>query len=303
MLPTFEPDGMLSRALASVLAQAPAHGMQIAVVDDASRSADLERLVRTADPTGRVEILRHDDRLGIGGNWNRAVAAARGELIHLLHQDDYVLSGFYARMDRIFRRTPQIGMAFSRCRIIDGHDRLLKLTSRLRWTSGIIDGWLPIIARRQRVQCPAAIVPRRTYEQVGGYRTDLRHTLDWEMWVRIASHHAVGYEPRPLAAYRRHPGSETARLAATGDVWSDVIRAIDVNARSLPENRRAALVRASARWYARSAHRAAAKHLSQGDAAAARRALMHAGRLTALADRHDTRVDDSGPAPGERRAA
>jgi hypothetical protein len=303
MLPTFEPDGMLVRALTSVLAQAPAHGMQITVVDDASRSVDLEKMVRGADPTGRVEILRHDDRLGLGGNWNRALAAARGEMIHLLHQDDYVLPGFYARMDRIFRRAPHLGMAFSRCRIVDAHDRLLKHSSRLRWTSGIIDGWLPIIARRQRVHCPAVIVPRRTYEHVGGYRTDLRHTLDWEMWVRIASRHAVGYEPRPLATYCRHPGNETTRLAACGHIWPDVMRAIDINAGSLPESHRAALVRASAGWHARSARRAAAKHLAQGDAAAARRALIHAELLAGRAARHASPADGVRPTPGARRAA
>jgi hypothetical protein len=39
-----------------------------------------------------------------------------------------------------------------------------------------------MIAQRQRVQCPAAVVARSTYESVGGYRTDLRLALDWEMW-------------------------------------------------------------------------------------------------------------------------
>jgi GT2 family glycosyltransferase len=72
---------------------------------------DVPALVHAADPTGRVELIRHDSRQGLGGNWNRAIVAARGDLVHLLHQDDYVLPGFYARMDEVFRRTPSIGMA------------------------------------------------------------------------------------------------------------------------------------------------------------------------------------------------
>ena len=287
MLPTYEPDEKLCRALLSVLAQAPsAEQMQISVVDDASERSDVAALVHAADPAGRVEVIRHDNRLRLGGNWNRAVAAARGDLVHLLHQDDYVLPGFYGRMHEIFHRTPSIGMAFCRCRIVDGDNRLIKTSSRLRWTTGTIHGWLPKIAERQRVQCPAAVVARSTYESVGGYRTDLHLALDWEMWVRIAARHEVGYEPRTLAAYCRHEANESARLAASGAVWPDLLRAIAINAASLPEASRAALVRRSAAWYAGSARRAAATQLARGDATAARQTMSYVPRLLDLAAHH-----------------
>ena len=284
MLPTHEPDEKLCRALLSVLAQAPsADQMQITVVDDASERSDVAALVHAGDPTGRVELIRHDHCLGLGGNWNRAVVAARGDLVHLLHQDDYVLPGFYASMDQAFRHDPQIGMAFCRCRIVDGDNRLIKTSSRLRWTPGTIHGWLPKIAERQRVQCPAAVVARSTYEALGGYRTDLCMALDWEMWVRIAAHYEVGYEPRTLAAYCRHEANESARLHASGTVWPDLVKAIEINAYSFPEGSRAELVRRSAEWYAGSARRTAAKQLAQGNAAAARQTMSSVPHLLALA--------------------
>ena len=288
MLPTYEPDEKLCRALASVLSQAPSTDqMQISVVDDASKRSDVAALVHAADPSGRVELIRHDRRLGLGGNWNRAIAAARGDLVHLLHQDDYVLPGFYRRMDEVFRRTPSIGMAFCRCRIVDSDNRPIKTSSRLRWTPGTIHGWLSRIAERQRVQCPAAVVARSTYEAVGGYRTDLCMALDWEMWVRIAARYQVGYEPRPLAAYCRHDANESAQLHASGAVWPDLVKTIEINACSFPEASRAALLRRSAEWYAGSARRAAATQLAQGDAAAARQTMAYVPRLLALAAHHD----------------
>jgi glycosyltransferase involved in cell wall biosynthesis len=304
MLPTYEPDEKLCRAIASVLAQAPsADQMQISVVDDASERSDVAALVHAADPAGRVELIRNDRRLGLGGNWNRAVAFARGDLVHLLHQDDYVLPGFYGRMHEIFRRTPSIGMAFCRCRIVDGDNRLIKTSSRLRWTAGTIHGWLPKIAERQRVQCPAAVVARSTYESVGGYRTDLHLALDWEMWVRIAARHEVGFEPRTLAAYCRHEANESSRLAASGVVWTDLVQAIAINAASLPEASRAALVRRSARWYAGSARRTAAKQLAQGNAAAARQTMSSVPRLLALAAHHDGHGTVGRSAGATRRVA
>jgi glycosyltransferase involved in cell wall biosynthesis len=304
MLPTYEPDEKLCRAVASVLAQAPAADqMQITVVDDASERSDVRELVQSVDPAGRVEISLHDRRLGLGANWNRAIAAATGELVHLLHQDDYVLPGFYTRINQLFRRTPSIGMAFCRCRIVDGDNRRIKTSSRLRWTAGTIHGWLPRIAQRQRVQCPAAVVARSTYEAVGGYRTDLCLALDWEMWVRIAARYEVGYEPRTLAAYCRHEANESARLAASGAVWPDLLQAIAINAASLPETSRAALVRRSAAWYAGSARRAAAAQLARGDATAARQTMSYVPRLLDLAAHHGGPGTVARPSGTTRRVA
>jgi glycosyltransferase involved in cell wall biosynthesis len=284
MLPTYRPTDTLAVALASVLTQAPsAAEMQITVVDDGSPAGLVEGIVRSIDPTGRVAVVRHGERLGLAGNWNRAIDLARGHIVHLLHQDDYVLPGFYARLYHGLRRRPDTGMAFCRTRLVDGADRLLKNSSRLAWFAGPLRGWLPVIAERQRLQTPAVVVPRATYEQLGGYRDDLCQALDWEMWVRIAARCRVWYEPRVLAAYRRHEANESARLLAKGDVWPDVIRTIGINAEALPPPLRAQLTAASARWHAASALRSAERRLEAGDAAGARATLEHAAILVDMA--------------------
>ena len=282
MLPTFAPDEKLLAALRSVLAQAwPPAAMQIAVVDDAS-TRDLTRtLVRMADPDGRVEVLEHEQRLGLAGNWNRAIGLARGELVHLLHQDDYVRPGFYAAIDRGFQAAPAAGMAFCRSQIVDGAGRPIKASSRLRWLAGLIPGWLPAIAERQRIQTPAAVVRRSTYETLGGFRPELSQTVDWEMWVRIAAVYPVWYDPRCLAVYRRHPDNESARLFQSGAVWPDVLRAIEINAACLPESCRAT-TEASARWHAASALRTAERLLTHGAIDQAADTIAHIPNLLRL---------------------
>jgi len=276
MLPTYEPDQRLGRSLAAVLAQAPEPAaMQIAVVDDGSRQVDVRALVRSFDPGGRVEVLLNPSRIGLAGNWNRCLSLARGRLVHLLHQDDHVLPGFYDRIGHAFRAAPTIGMAFCRSRIVDGDDRLIKTASRQQWTAGVLSGWLSRIAERQRVQTPAAVVARSTYERIGGFRTDLCHALDWEMWVRIAAACPVWYDPRALAVYRRHRGNESHRLLNSGAVWPDLLQAIELNASLLPAVDRERVRERSARWYAGSALRTVEKQLARGELDAARQTLDH----------------------------
>lgn len=276
MVPTFAPDERLRRTLEAVLAQAPGpEAMQIAVVDDATPSMDIAAFVRSIDATGRVEVHRHARRAGIAGNWNRALDGARGRYVHLLHQDDYVLPGFYERIAAGFRAAPTAGMAFCRSRIVDGRDRRIKTTSRQRWLPGVIGSWLPRIAERQRVQTPAAVVARAAYERLGGFREDLCHALDWEMWVRIAAAYPVWYEPRALAVYRRHTTNESSRLLTNGAVWPDLLQAIELNARRLPAGEQDRIRLRSVRWYAGSALRTAEQQLARGELDAAGRTLDH----------------------------
>lgn len=280
MLPTFEPGEMLQRSLESVLTQAlPPDQMQIGVVDDGSQRADIAKLVRAIDPGGRVDIHVGGPHLGIGGNWNRAISLARGHLIHLLHQDDMVLPGFYDRIARAFLEAPLLGMAFCRTRIVDTNGNVVKTSSRLRWRAGVLTNWLPQIALRQRIQTPSVVIARSIYEALGGYRDELPHALDWEMWVRIAARYQVWYEPAPLAIFRRHAASETSRLSTKGAIWSDLVRAIRLNADSLPPAHQRQGSSRSARWYAGSALREAAKQAGRHEHPAARATLGEARPL------------------------
>lgn len=281
MLPTYEPSDKLRITLLSVLEQAP-ESTQIAVVDDGSQRSDVRHLVAAIDTTGRIETHADGPRLGISGNWNRCIELARGHLVHLLHQDDRVLPGFYRRMEQAFTKAPQIGMAFCRSRLVDGEGKTLKTNSRLRWWRGVLPHCLQTFATRQRVQTPSAIVPRATYEFLGGYRDDLCQTLDWEMWVRIAAHFPVWYDPKILAVFRRHAGSESSRLLSKGEVWPDLVRAMHVNADSFPDEQRESLVNSGAQWYAGSALREAQRQLLRGHHEAAGHTLLHAHELIQL---------------------
>jgi glycosyltransferase involved in cell wall biosynthesis len=283
MVPTFNPDEKLRATLRSVLAQGgPPESMQIALVDDGSRPGMTRELLRSVDRDGRIELHEFPHRLGLAGNWNRAIGLARGELVHLLHQDDYVLPGFYAAIDRGFLAAPEAGMAFCRSRIVDAESRPIKSASRLRWLPGLLPNWLPRIAERQRIQTPAAVVRRAVYETLGGYHAELLQTLDWEMWVRIAARYPVWYEPQPLAVYRRHPHNESARLAAAGCVWPDILKAIEINAATLPHGQRMQTTQASARWHAASACRDAERLLARSEVHQAAGTLEHVPTLLRL---------------------
>ena len=54
------------------------------------------------------------------------------------------------------------------------------------------------------ITSPEAIVRTRLQKELGGYRQQLPHTADMEMWMRFALHSNVGRLESPQAYYRIH---------------------------------------------------------------------------------------------------
>src|SRR6266566_1236858 len=98
MIPTYNPRAdYLEETLRSVLEQDPGpEQMQIEVVDDAS--ADCPEDVVQSIGSGRVAFIRQPTNCGAIANFNTCISRSRGELIHILHGDDFVLPGFYAHI-------------------------------------------------------------------------------------------------------------------------------------------------------------------------------------------------------------
>ena len=269
MIPTYNArSNYLEETLKSVLQQDPGPGqMQIEVVDDCSPDgAPVELVHRVADD--RVAVHREPANNGLAGIWNQCIERARGEWVHILHQDDVVLPGFYDHLYRGISCNPHVGMAFCRFAISDANGHWTELGPLESSTPGVLDGWLERVATDCRVQCPAVVVRRSTYERLGGFRADLISVLDIEMWVRIAANASVFYEPQILALFRRHGDNQSVMDERTGANMQDMARAIEIWKDYLPANSRTQLEEQGRRYWAGIALALAQRFFSNDDVAA-----------------------------------
>jgi GT2 family glycosyltransferase len=235
MIPTWRPHpAYLECAIRSVLAQLEAgQKIQLALIDDCSTDFDPHTFVERFD-AGAVSVHRHARHLGLAGNWNACLAEARGRWVHLLHQDDFILPGFYKELLRGIDHEPKVSAAFCASHLAD--DTGIRWTPRLvpMATPGILDDWLRHVFVRLSIQCSAIVVRREVYEALGGFDPDFSYALDWDMWKRIAAQYPIWYHPEPLACYRMHPASETARQRQGGNHLAEIFRSIDRSGALLP---------------------------------------------------------------------
>jgi glycosyltransferase involved in cell wall biosynthesis len=221
MIPAYNCAGYLPEALKSVLDQDPGREhMQIAVIDDRSTDADVERLVLDIGGS-RVDYFRQPENVGSLRNFETCLRRSRGRLVHLLHGDDKVLPGFYEKMGTLFERFPAIGAGFCRFRTVDEAGGTPLESERELAEPGVLDNWLERLACKQRIQTPAMVVRRCVYEKLGGFY-GLHYGEDWEMWLRIAAHYDTGFHPEVLAEYRKHPASISGQYILSGQNIRDL---------------------------------------------------------------------------------
>jgi glycosyltransferase involved in cell wall biosynthesis len=267
IIPTYERVHFLPQALKSVLAQDPGPDrMQIEVMDDCSTSKEVEAVVRQIGGD-RITYTRQASNVGQFRNVNEGIRRARGRWLHILHDDDWVMPGFYATLEASLGME-QVGAPGAALTTINIHDRqgLLRSTwPAQRNGAGVLEDWLIKTATSVRVQTPAVVVRRDIYEALGGYNPDFPWPGDWEMWQRIAAHYAWWYEPAAIACYRDHETSVTHTAKRTASNMVEIRSVIDYAQHYLPSDIAPAIRDNARRYWAQFAFRTARRLIAAGD--------------------------------------
>lgn len=236
MIPTYNRTHYLEQALTSLLEQDPGpEKMQIEVVDNCSTKSDPEEIVRRV-AGDRVSFYRQPYNIGLGGNLTACLQRAHGHWVHILHDDDMVLPGFYTAFERFIEEHPEIVMAFCRTIAIDENGVWMHLGNSApdQAASGIVKNAGYKLAVDNYIVAPSVVVSRQACEKVGGFATELQYLMDWEMWGRLAKLGPIGYIHQPYFLYRRHVKSVGNTLSLDRQGLHETFLALEMNIHKLP---------------------------------------------------------------------
>ncbi len=208
--------------------------MEIIIVDDNS-PISLRDLVYELG-IGIISYYRNGENRGAYRNFNTAVAISKGQWIHLLHDDDYVLPGFYHRLRQSLEQSPDsVGAAFTNYHNVNEQGKVIFSQQLYEQQGRIIQDFAERIGITNPLNMPAVVVRRSTYEHLGGYLPELNYTGDWEFYKRITAFYDWWYEPEILACYREHSQNITADSMLSGSKGTDIRRAIEVSEKYLSD--------------------------------------------------------------------
>lgn len=185
----------LKEAVGSVLTQTFTD-VEIVIVDDGStdNTAEVAGEIIDANPQARIRAIRQPNSGQPAHTRNRGIREARGEFVLCLDADDMIAPTMIERCVAALKTNPGVAIAYTDRLDFDGVDQLVK-------AAPYDAGRLPY--ENHISYC--ALFRRKVWDDVGGYRTNVRGCEDWDFWVAAAARGHFGfYIPEPLFLYRRH---------------------------------------------------------------------------------------------------
>ncbi len=210
VIPAHNVESLIERAIGSAVAAAPV-GTEIVVVDDGSNDSTKAVAARLM---GRwpvpLRLVAHPEgrNLGPGATRNRGVAAATGDLIAFLDADDEYLSHRFAADVPWLERNAGVDAVCGVTRIV--HESETESPATLELPADTPPARVLAELLRERFWHADALTVRRSlWDRAGGFPTHLRMAEDCHLWFRMAILGRIVPSPerRPVAVYRRRPGS------------------------------------------------------------------------------------------------
>jgi glycosyltransferase involved in cell wall biosynthesis len=205
VIPTRDRPDLLALTLRTVLWQEDV-SIEVLVVDDGKDSGTAELVHRASD--NRVRLLRNNGPRGVSGARNTGIAAAQGQWIAFLDDDDLWAPRKLATQLAL-PETSRAAWVYAGDVNVDEDLRVIggappaapqTVVAELRYYNAVPAGSSNVVIRRDLL------------DEVGRFDPQLQTSEDWDLWLRLAAASAPACVPHPLVALRVHRRMASRRV-------------------------------------------------------------------------------------------
>jgi glycosyltransferase involved in cell wall biosynthesis len=215
----------LAEAIDAALAQTYKE-FELVVRDDISSDGSPQILRKYKQLDARVHYRQNDKSLGLFGNYNECIQAAKGDFIKLYAQDDLLEPDAVEKMVAILQDRSDVALVTCAKRLIDDSDKEIEKIQRfksdvcLKSKDVILAN---LIVLNNWIGEPSTVMFRREHAE-NGFNTDFYHWGDIDFWFRILQHGDLFVLHKTLCRFRRHPKSATTANLAGLYFVADIVR-------------------------------------------------------------------------------
>jgi glycosyltransferase involved in cell wall biosynthesis len=194
--PSFNQGRYIQSTLRSVISQ-DYPNLEYLVMDAASTDGTLDvlRQCAAANP-GIMRYVSESDR-GQTHALNKAIEQTSGQIIGWLNSDDFFAPGAVTAAVDYFQRHADVDLIYGDANFVDANDCLIARCAHVEPYD-----WHRLVHYTDFIVQPAAFFTRRAFKAVGGGDESLRYTMDYDLFLKIASRFKVAYLPRVMANFR-----------------------------------------------------------------------------------------------------
>lgn len=220
VIPSYNREATLSRALNSVLNQSSAVD-EVIVVDDGS-SDNSAAVIQQQFPT--IKLIQQPNQ-GVSAARNTGINAASGDWIALLDSDDEWLPEKIATIRQAQINNPEEILFHSDEIWIRNGSRVNQMNKHAKYGGDIFKYCLPLCV----ISPSAVVIHRSVFEQIGFFNEKLPACEDYDLWLRFCHRFPVFYIEKPLIKKygghedqlsRKYWGMDRFRIRALHDLMA-----------------------------------------------------------------------------------
>lgn len=198
VIPNYNYAQYVAEAIESALDQTY-QNMEVIVVDDGSEDDSLKVLEKFGD---RINVISKQNA-GVSAARNAGVAASSGEYVAFLDADDAWLPKKIERQVECLESDPQRGLVHVGVLDINS-DGSAREEHKLGLNGNVIESLLLFDRGGILGGGSGLMVPRRVFDEVGGFDIRLTTSADWDLCYQVARRYTVGFVDAILVRYRYH---------------------------------------------------------------------------------------------------
>lgn len=207
IIPLYNKSPYIEKALHSVISQT-FQNFEVIIVDDGSTDGSAQQVEKLFQSQAlfpeKYKLIKQPNQ-GVSTARNNGVKLAVYDFIAFLDADDWWSPEYLENMKQLIEKYPQAGIyASSYNKVKYGKTTPAKI--------GVIDGfqdglinyfqvytktlWMPIWTG-------ATIIKKAVFEELEGFKPQLKLGEDFDLWVRVAENYPVAFINKPLAFYNQ----------------------------------------------------------------------------------------------------
>ena len=199
-MPVYRPDVRFLRHAITSVFQQTVDDWQLIVVDDASNSPEVDRVISWACEDPRVTAVRLAENLGISGASNAGFAHVEAPLVALLDHDDFLEPEALAEVLRAASHSPEAEVIYTDRDAVDESNTPTEVFLKPDWSPERLRGNM-YIAHLTSLSAEAI-------REVGGFHSEFDGAQDHDLVLRITERgKPVVHIPRVLYHWRQLPHS------------------------------------------------------------------------------------------------
>jgi len=207
IIPNYNYAQYLRGAIESVLGQTYSN-IEIIVVDDGSTDGSKELIGSFGNKI--TPVFQRNE--GVSAARNNAVNASSGEYLAFLDADDSWMPEKVEKQFNLFQTDSALGLVH--VGVIEVDENGSTLLERFEGLDGEISNDLLMLKREGILGGGSGLmVPRKVFDEVGGFDLRLSTSADWDLFYQISSRYQVGFVPELLLKYRIHGSNMHGNVA------------------------------------------------------------------------------------------